>query len=119
MNKEHSEYLIKNFPNLYQGYGGDPRETLMAFGFECGDGWFEIIKELSEKLEPLDVVAVQVKEKFGTLRFYIGYGCDEAFDAIDLAGDKSAETCEKCGEPGSLRDAGWVHTLCNSCDVHD
>lgn len=120
MNKENAAYLVENFPKLYQSYGGDPMETCMAWGFECGDGWFELIKELSEKLEPLGAVAAQVKEKYGTLRFYIegiSEGAfDEAYDLIDEAEEKSAEICEKCGQPGKLRGGGWVQTLCDECD---
>lgn len=63
----------------------------------------------------LDVVATQVKEKYGTLRFYI-YGGDSYINGlIDMAESMSAITCEVCGAPGEIRDGGWVRTL---CDVH-
>jgi hypothetical protein len=69
MNAEHTKYLIDHFPTLYAGVSKPLIESLMAFGFDCGDGWFELIKDLSEKLEPLGVEALQVKEKWGSLRF--------------------------------------------------
>lgn len=117
MNKENSQYLVENFPNLYQDCGRSPRESNMAFGFECGDGWFELLKELSEKIESQDVVASQVKEKFGTLRFYLrGGATDEVWDLIDEAEKKSEKICEVCGKPGSLRGKSWVQTLCDECD---
>ena len=28
-----------------------PNESLMCYGFECGDGWFDLIWELCEKIE--------------------------------------------------------------------
>ena len=116
MNSEHSKYLVKTFPTLYQNYGGDMRETCMCWGFECGDGWFDLIKELSEKLEPLGIVAAQVKEKFGSLRFYtMGEPieiADKVDALIDKAEDKSLETCEVCGEPGELNDGGWLSVRC-------
>jgi len=116
MNKEHSRYLVENFPKLYQGYGGDPRETLMAFGFECGDGWFDLLKELSEKIENHDVVASQVKEKYGTLRFYLmGGATDEVWDLIDEAEEESGKICEECGQPGKLIDGGWLSVRCEAC----
>ena len=116
MNKENSEYLVNNFPNLYRDYGADPRHSCMAFGFEVGDGWFNILKVLSERLEPTGAIASQVKEKYGTLRFYIYNGSDEAFDLIDRAEFASERTCEECGEPGKLTDGGWVRTLCATCE---
>lgn len=123
MNEENTKYLRENFPNLFKEYGGDPRHTCMAWGFAVSDGWFEIIKELAEKLEPMGVVAAQVKEKFGGLRFYINPVdksiFDEVYKYINEAESKSYETCEKCGKPGSRRGGGWVITLCDECDKKD
>jgi hypothetical protein len=120
MNKEHTETLIRRYPNLYKNVGGDPRQTNMAFGFACGDGWFGILDELSAKLEKLGVVAAQVKEKFGTLRFYTepmaSEVADEAWELIDAAEEQSKVTCELCGAPGTLRGGWWLQTLCNQCD---
>jgi hypothetical protein len=117
MNKENSQYLVTNFPTLYQDYGGDMKITCMAWGFECGDGWFELLKELSEKIESHEAVAAQVKEKFGGLRFYLrGGATDEVWSHVEAAEEKSYETCEVCGQPGSLRGKGWVQTLCDGCD---
>lgn len=59
------------------------------------------------------VVASQVKEKFGTLRFYY-YGGDDYISGIEsMAESMSARTCEKCGKPGKVRQGGWIQTLCD------
>ena len=116
MNISLTEKLINDFPNLYKGAGGDPAETCMAFYFECDDGWYDIIYELSSKLEPSGVVAMQVKEKYGELRFYIGEGSDEIFELIDETTKRSRVTCEKCGKPGKIRGEYWLKTLCDDCD---
>jgi len=116
MKDELDKILVKEFPNLYRDRHGKMQDTCMCWGFECGDGWFEIIKELSAKLEPLDVVALQVKEKFGGLRFYIGAAPEEAFKYIDEAESLSYKTCENCGAPDAkARGGGWVRTLCEAC----
>jgi hypothetical protein len=121
MNKKNTEYLYATYPNLYQNHSKSMRETCMCWGFECSDGWFKIIDELSAKLEPLGIVAEQVKEKFGTLRFYIGGVpteiADEVWAAIEEAEQKSEVTCEVCGAPGELRGGGWVSTLCDPCNA--
>lgn len=59
--------------------------------------------------------ASQVKEKFGTLRFYLTCGTDEMYDAIRVAEEESARTCEECGMPGEQRGGGWILTLCDRC----
>lgn len=57
---------------------------------------------------------VQVKEKFGTLRFYCS--STPAIDKyIRLAERLSAVTCEDCGKPGQQNDSGWIRTQCDEC----
>ncbi|MDI6785087.1 MAG: hypothetical protein QMD92_00100 [bacterium] len=110
------QFLIREFPELYVGVYRPLTENLMSFGFECSDGWFALLYDLSRALTKLDegVVATQVKEKYGTLRFYIEGGSDEVFELIDKAEGKSATICEICGELGKLRSLGtWLKTLCD------
>ena len=59
-----------------------------------------------------DVQIVQIKEKFGTLRFYFHDGDDYIRGAAAFAEDMSALTCEVCGHPGKARGGGWIKTLC-------
>ena len=73
MEKKLEQQLVEKYPTLYQDYGGDMRKTCMHWGFSHGDGWYNLIDELSAKLEPFGVIAAQVKEKFGGLRFYLNY----------------------------------------------
>ncbi len=124
MNTELDAALCRDFPLLYSQRRGRMDETCMCWGFSCGDGWEPIIRRLSEKLEPLIAAlpdseerptAMQVKEKFGTLRFYLWSETNEMTNAIQAAEDESAATCESCGSPGTLRSGGWLQTLCDGC----
>jgi hypothetical protein len=64
--------------------------------------------------EPVpQVVATQVKEKFGGLRFYYAGGDDYIRGVVDMAEEMSYCTCEICGAPGKLRRGGWYRTLCD------
>jgi hypothetical protein len=91
------------------------------FEFECGDGWFELLKECIERLSALrkkgnyDIVADQVKEKFGTLRFYLSSSTDEMDKVIEQAEARSEETCENCGKPGSMQPGRWRSVMCKEC----
>jgi len=120
MDQELAMKLFNDFPDLYRGCNKPMTEPLMCFGFECGDGWFQIIYDLSSDLMRISrtkgykpPVVVQVKEKFGGLRFYID-GCNEEFyNRIKKAEELSVITCEICGRKGKLRRGGWIQTLCD------
>jgi hypothetical protein len=60
-------------------------------------------------------VAVQVKEKFGGLRFYVQAATDKHYQYISFAESMSYRTCEECGAPGKTYTDGWHTTL---CDIH-
>ena len=78
-----------------------------------GKRWSKILDRLYD-IKPRSVHVLQVKEKFGGLRFYIGSADKEFFDAIDAAEEESYTICEECGQPGILReDLGWILTLCD------
>jgi len=51
MNQELTQRLVKRFPILYQNYSSPMTHTCMCWGFEHGDGWFEIIWQLSLAIE--------------------------------------------------------------------
>ena len=72
MRKELTEKLYNDFPDLYEQRAWSIQESCMPWGFECGDGWYDLIYQLSKDLMATcdKVRAVQVKEKFGGLRFY-------------------------------------------------
>ncbi|MDW5312999.1 hypothetical protein [Rhizobium sp. PL01] len=97
----------------------------LPFGFECGDGWAEIIHEffsaahkaLNDGKGTLHVL--QVKEKMGALRisFRTAGLSQEAQRSIDeaygLAEARSFHVCEQCGRRGRLCCNGmWYGTLC-------
>lgn len=122
MNKENTEKLFNRFEFFYPER--PITEALMCFGFECGDGWFDLIWNLCEEIDKIkgpEFSVFQVKEKFGSLRFYTGGSNEENFEAIekliDEAENKSASICEKCGMPSEIKDDdfGWYASLCETC----
>ena len=98
MKQELDELLCQRYPKIFVNRHGDPKQTLMCWGFECGDGWYNIIKE-----------------KFGTLRFYTNGGNEQIYGMIRMAESMSAVTCEECGAPGKSRGRSWIYT---ACDAH-
>lgn len=125
MKAEHDKLLCAKYPEIFRGRYDDMRTTGMCWGFDCGDGWYNIIdatcamimnREYNNKLNNVTmppVVATQVKEKYGTLRFYYNGGDDYIDGVVAMAEAMSGVTCETCGAPGKLRDGGWMRTLCD------
>lgn len=80
MTNELSLKLFDKYPELFK-HKKDLQQSLMGFGFECDDGWFPIIYFMCEFLHRRyqywsketqeNFYVVQVKEKFGGLRFYM------------------------------------------------
>jgi len=68
--------LVEKYPIIFKEYGGDIRKTCMGWGLSCGDGWFNLVYKLCNDImqvigtRNIDITALQVKEKFGGLRFY-------------------------------------------------
>lgn len=89
----------------------------IAFGFECDDGWFELLDELMTEIEKIDIEKIanlyQVKEKYGGLRFDLDYSNREIDKIVDEYQEKSYYVCEICGKEGELCVANhWYKTVC-------
>jgi hypothetical protein len=121
--------LCLAFPNLYR----ERYKTRfgLRYGFEIPEGWFFLVEELSTQLEAEILKAkpakrptyhaLQVKEKFAHLRFYMHDMTDAMERLIDQATEKSGKTCQECGKAGTMyppneqRKPGsfvWLETLC-------
>jgi hypothetical protein len=125
MNKENDELLCERYPKIFADRRADMRTTCMCWGFECGNGWMWLIDQLCKALQdridntsphPPQVIAAQVKEKFGSLRFYISGGDEGAQGMIDLAEHMSINICEACGSIKNVgRTSGWISVRCEDC----
>jgi hypothetical protein len=84
-----------------------------------GRGWHPLIKQGWSKIYDLhpDIEINQVKEKFGGLRFYVGFTTREVWDIIEEMEKESYKTCEECGtkEKVTTEGDGWLRTLCPGC----
>lgn len=90
-------------------------------------GWYPLVIATDKQLARLDphYRVHQVKEKFGTLRYYCWLSIDDAdselIDAMyaitDDAERASASICERCGQPGILHQSHRIRvkTLCATC----
>lgn len=67
-----------------------------------------------ESIPPVQIT--QIKEKFGTLRFYYNGGDDIIGGMVWLAEHMSGSTCEICGSTKYVyQTKGWIKTTCEVC----
>jgi hypothetical protein len=136
--------LTEQYPSLFRTKG----DRQSYCGFHVGEGWRPIIETLCAYLDhdrakiaariddkddngvgipPLEYelentewpVVAQIKEKFGTLRFYCHHTTTEQNYYIDFAESLTGRVCEDCGKPGTTGNGkgrrGWIKTLCDEC----
>jgi hypothetical protein len=141
MREELDKKLCEKYPKIFADRHKSMTQTAMCWGFDVGDGWYNIIDLLCANIqwhidetnktrqllldknpynlpipdEVQQVVASQVKEKFGGLRFYYNGGDDIVRALVSFADTMSYRTCETCGSPGKRRGGGWIYT---ACDAH-
>jgi len=146
MKREHQEELLKEYRHFFTPdrkiYTGedtindvqellDQKEIVLPiqFGFECGEGWYILLKTLLRSIEwhldpehtfprkerlPFEII--QIKESFGGLRFYYSGGDDRIMGMVNLAESLSYEICETCGSTKNVKQTpGWITTLCEDC----
>lgn len=58
---------------------------------------------------------MQIKEKYGTLRWYDGYSTKKVLDIINKYEQISAKTCICCGKSAIGRSTGWILPYCAEC----
>lgn len=87
-------------------------------------GWWPLIDNLHNKLYYIDpdYQITQIKEKFGTLRYYYFTEIENPnarliMKDLVLLHEKSSENlCEQCGGPAELKNIGnWLVTRCDNC----
>jgi len=120
---EFYQFLCRNYPHIfnYENKYATP---------DTQSGWNSIIISLSEKIndyvkgwrEEDKPKVMQIKEKFGRLRYYITTSDNVIFKLIRKAEDESVQTCETCGNKNDIKDHkrgqrkyGWIKRLCENC----
>lgn len=82
--------------------------------------WFHLHKKIycdCQKYYQWHPMAVQIKEKYGTMRFYMS-ACTTEMDKIsEWAEKESCKICEDCGSFNPIMHYdGWIRNLCNECE---
>ena len=124
--------LIEDYPSVF-------KDMESTSNYNLPSGWYLLVDKLCSNLsvlldeehkkikenheEPLFML-LQIKEKFGGLRFYYMMNTQnddlyqEIRKLIDIAEDTSYNTCEITGKPGKLCRSGMhYHTFCEELRI--
>ena len=86
----------------------------IAFGDEMCE---EIHRDLVENDYVDKFIILQIKEKYGSLRFYCG--CipvgSKIYDIIHKYEHMSERICVVCGKPAKYMTTGWICPYCENC----
>lgn len=112
-------------PIIFRAQGNTPRNSPLNYGIECGDGWYDLIRQLSYSIEDIALaqkqsgtqkeklpIVVQIKEKSGGLRFYVEHSNHMINELITEAEYNSFAICEICGKPGIKYTEIFIRTRC-------
>lgn len=139
MENQLQQKLIDKYQKIFQINDGRRLEPFPMFGIECGDGWYDLLDRLCGLIQdhmdwqnkqrdgflknnphnveiPKEISQVtvsQIKEKFGTLRFYYDGEDEYIHGLVSMAEAMSEVICEECGDRGQLRGQGWFYTACD------
>lgn len=113
--------LIQAYPRLFKGI--QPRSHS-----QVRVGWYPLIHHLCRQIDALvteeetqQFEVLQIKDKFGTLRFYFNSSdClrPDIKNLVETAFQKSLETCDLCGGFRPVASFDTCNTLCPSCFKH-
>lgn len=124
MKDELQNQLFERYPAIFKERTLPDTETSMCRGIEAGDGWFHLIDGLCARLQwatdhddAPQVVATQVKEKLGQLRFNGHEASEQQLGMIYLAAELSGRICDVCGNPGGRVTSGR-HRVVTRCAMH-
>ena len=143
--KEQNRELCKKYPFLIPsnrwsgmriteadngGYWPGNLDSIPKYDYEyteldnMPDGWRkafgeEMCGELKSELEQAGYIdkyrITQIKEKFGTLRWYDNGNTDAGREIISKYEALSARTCICCGKPATRIGINWISPYCDDC----
>jgi len=126
------EDIEARYPRVFGGGTDSPDKSVGTVYWEFGYGWDSLIENLAAAIDreierdpslaegdtPFQIL--QMKEKFGTLRFYYAGGNDRIRGLVDMTENLSGSVCEICGSLGTLckrKNGSWIKTLCEDCAI--
>lgn len=115
---EERKHLLKKYPFLRINDSDDSHLDCMPRGWRLSFG-SELCKEIRKALDESDCLSdytiLQVKEKYGALRWYDAGGPAEVSKIVEKYARISEQTCIRCGKLATRITTGWICPFCDDC----
>ena len=126
MNNHKTNELYEKFPHLYRERTAPLESSGMGWGFQCEDGWYKIIYEMSKKIDKISTegehapaISLVSRHEDGTLYVAVSNITPPVADIVTRATEQSRLTCEFCSyTPAFLRGVAnnlEGHIACGRC----
>ena len=128
---EYNKFLIERYPfllprNVWTDEIDPDYDYTYTWLDDMPNGWrlafgLDLVDEIYQELVKYDFVdkyrIIQIKEKWGGLRWYDnGVPHDsKVYDIIRKYEEMSFKTCIKCGKPATRISTGWISPFCDNC----
>jgi hypothetical protein len=114
MNIHKTNELYEKFPHLYRERLVPLASSKMGWGFQCENGWYKIIYEMSKKIDKISTegehapaISLVSRHEDGTLYVAVSNITPPVADIVMSATEQSRLTCEFCAyTPAFLRATG-------------
>ena len=126
MDSHKTTELYEKFPHLYRERTAPLESSGMGWGFQCEDGWYKIIYEMSKNIQKISkegefapAISLVSKHEDGTLYVAVSNITPPVADIVTRATEQSRLTCELCSySPAFLRAGPYSlegHIACGRC----
>ena len=111
------EELLARYPRIFD-------TSKYHLDWSIPSTWIPTVDTLCSSIQAIcdennfQITCIQMKEKYGALRFYTDYGNPQIDKLIFAAEKATTHICQKCGESSDSvhpTTSGWVQYLCNKC----
>ena len=111
--------LLEKYPKIFD-------RCIYNIGWHVPETWISLVDELCTEIQKAcdeqghQITCVQMKEKFGALRFYVHQASPEIYTLITKYENMSIEICQECGCKDcniSPTTSEWIIYLCDSCKI--
>jgi len=118
--------LYEKFPHLYRERTAPLESSHMPWGFQCENGWYKIIYEMSKKIDKISpegehapAISLVSRHEDGTLYVAVSNITPPVADIVTTATEQSRLVCEFCAyTPALLRTSKGPHKghiACGRC----
>jgi hypothetical protein len=126
MDSQKTNELYEKFPHLYRERTAPLESSHMAWGFQCENGWYKIIYEMSKNIDKISTegehapaISLVSRHEDGTLYVAVSNITPPVADIVTRATEQSRLTCEFCAyTPALLRTTKGPykgHIACGRC----